>query len=174
MSARAIPLMGILLVVLFLGVVTGTALADMAPPAQPPGSNLEPGSENTQVRMMAERVVIEVQLGSGESLGKALVTADFTVRNLGSEKEGMAARFPISANGYFEQPEVQNLQVQVDGRNVRTRRIQGEDPYNELRDPVLWAEFDVTFPVDQDVEVRITYTVEGSGWAPYVTFNYIL
>jgi hypothetical protein len=36
------------------------ARADIAPPQQPPGSSLGPGQENTQVRMLAERVHIDV------------------------------------------------------------------------------------------------------------------
>lgn len=159
---------------MILFAIPQAALADMAPPANPPGSNLEPGSETTQVRMMAETVVIDVQPGSGDSLGKAQVTANFTMHNLGSEAEGMAARFPISASdGYSNYPEIKNLQVRVDGSNVRTRRIEGEDPLFG-GDQVPWAEFDVNFPPGEDVIVRITYALEGTGYRPFVSFLYFL
>lgn len=150
------------------------ARADVAPPARPPGANPEPGNE-TQVRMVAETVLINVQADApANSLGRALVTADFTMRNLSSKAESMAARFPISASdGRSEYPEISNLQVQVNGKTVPTRRIMGEDPYFGS-DPVPWVEFDVTFPPGQDVNIRVTYTLEGMGEYPFVSFQYIM
>ena len=71
--------------------------ADVAPPYYPPGSNPQPGTEVTQVRMAAETVLIEVQKDiTPESLGRARVTADFTMHNLGTADESMAVRFPIA------------------------------------------------------------------------------
>ncbi|MDZ4159670.1 MAG: hypothetical protein U1B80_07755 [Anaerolineaceae bacterium] len=148
--------------------------ADIAPPASPPGANPEPGSE-TQVRMVAETVLINVLANApANSLGRALVTADFTMRNLGSKAESMAARFPISAyDGFDKYPEISNLRVQVDGKTVPTRRIMGEDPYFGS-DSVPWAEFNVIFPPGQDVNIRVTYTLEGMGEYPFVSFRYIM
>jgi hypothetical protein len=148
--------------------------ADVAPPAQPPGFNPEPGSELTQVRMVAETVLIEVQPGApADSLGQAKVTADFTMRNLGNEAESMAVRFPISvSNGFGSFPEIRDLQIKVDGGNVSTRRILQTDPLFEY-DTVPWAEFDVIFPPSQDVQIRVTYTIDGMGEYPYVAFFYI-
>ena len=152
-----------------------TVHADMAPPAQPPGANPVPGSEGTQVRMLAETVMIDVQLEApSSSLGRAHVTADFTMHNTGSEVETMAARFPISASdGYYNYPELTDLNVKVDGKNVQTRRIQGEDPYYGSGQ-VPWAEFEVTFPPGQDIQVRVSYSVDGSGEYPYIAFTYLL
>ena len=54
-------------------------LADVAPPINPPGSNLQPGSEITQVRMAAETVLIDVKSDTTPgSLGSARITADFS------------------------------------------------------------------------------------------------
>ena len=169
---RYLPLF-IFILLVFLP--TGSVLADMAPPAQPPGTNLLPDDENTQVRMVAETVLIVVQDPVPEnSVGRAQVTADFTMRNLGNSDETMAARFPISANdGYFNYPEIQNLQVEIDGRVVGTRRIESYDPFDEDA-TIPWAEFDVTFPIQQDVEVRVSYTLKGTGEYPYVSFAYLL
>lgn len=148
--------------------------ADVAPPAQPPGFNPEPGTETTQVRMVAETVVIEVQpIASTDSLGQAKVTADFTMRNLGSETEKMAVRFPISvSNGFDSFPELRDLQIKVDGRNVSTRRITQADPLYEYYQ-VPWAEFDVTFPPGQDVQIRVTYATQGTGEYPFAAYYYI-
>jgi hypothetical protein len=150
------------------------AHADAAPPLGPPGANPGPGNEGTQVRMVAETVLIEVlqQMPAGIE-GRARVTADFTMRNLGTQAESMAARFPISCNnGYYEYPEVQDLRVAVDGRSAPTRRIEGPERWGG--EVIPWAEFDVTFPPGQDVQLRITYTLDGSGERSLVSFYYLL
>jgi hypothetical protein len=149
--------------------------ADIAPPEQPPGSNLQPGEEITQVRMLAETVLIDVRAGApAGSLGQARVTADFTMRNLGGSAESMAVRFPIGASdGWFNFNELKDLQVRVDDKSVSARRITGEDPYGSS-DPVAWSEFDVTFPPGEDVQVQVQYTLEASGEYPFVWFKYIL
>jgi len=164
-----------LIILITLLAIPTPAYADIAPPAQPPGVNPEPGDEATQVRMQNETVLLDVQAGpTSDSLGRARVTADFTMRNLGDQAESMAVRFPIGASdGWFNYPEIKDLQVFVDGKAVRPRRIQGEDP--RFRDDLVpWAEFDVTFPPGEDVDIRVTYRLEGSGEYPFVSFEYIL
>lgn len=148
--------------------------ADVAPPANPPGANPAAGSEGTQVRMLAETVVLEIQPGSAAgSLGQAKVTADFIMRNLGSETEHMAVRFPLSAdNGFGGFPEIGNMRIEVNGRSVSTRRVMEADPVWES-ELVPWAAFDVTFPPHQDVQIRVTYILQGSGESPFVAFKYI-
>jgi tetratricopeptide (TPR) repeat protein len=164
----------ILLLLLLLFATPVVALADIAPPAKPPGANLQPGDEATQVRMLAETVLMEVKAGSGDSLGQANVSADFTMRNQGEQAETLRVRFPISANdGFSRYPELKNLQVLVNGRPISTRRILGEDPYYG-GDEVPWAEFQASFPPGVDVPVRVTYTLDGSGYPPFAAFNYIL
>jgi len=163
-----------LMFVLLIGSPTSVR-ADVAPPGHPPGSNLEPGAEITQVRMVAETVLIDVQVSApAKSLGQAKVTADFTMRNLGNEAESMGVRFPISSNNGFGQfPEISGLNVKVDGSIVSTRRIMQEDPVWGS-DPVPWAEFDATFPPNQDVHIQVTYMLEGTGEYPYAAFYYVL
>jgi hypothetical protein len=154
------------------------ALADMAPPANPPGSNLQPGTETTQVRMLAETVLIDVKNDTTpNSLGNAAVTADFTMRNLGSNDESMAARFPISSdNGYGKYPEITNIVIKVNGKQIPYRRTNYPDVRNWDQTAVPWAEFDVTFPVGQDVAVEVSYDLQGSGFPnlPYASYYYIL
>lgn len=165
----------LLIFLILLIAMPSPARADVAPPTNPPGANPEPGRASTQVRMVAETVLIEVQAGApADSLGQARVTADFTMRNLGAEAEAMAVRFPISANdGFFGHPEIQDLAVEVDGRRVLTRPTEGPDPVYGGED-VPWAEFDVTFPPAQDVPIRVSYTLEGTGEVPFIAFYYVL
>src|SRR5512134_2463381 len=125
--------------------------ADVAPPIYPPGSNPQPGAEVTQVRMAAETVVIEVQKDTTpESLGRARVTADFSMHNLGTAEESMAVRFPISSNDRRgEYPEIGNLLITVDGQRVQYRRASYPDIQYWTDENVPWAEFDVSFPAGQ-------------------------
>src|SRR5512143_2229426 len=167
-----------ILVLIFIGALLAfpsDVHADIAPPAQPPGSNLQPGADTTQVRMLAETVLIDVQpTAPDKSLGQAHVTANFTMQNTGQTAESMAARFPIGASDGFSQVnELRDLQIKVNGKSVPTRRITGEDGHNGSS-PVPWAEFDVTFPPGQDVPIEVRYTLEASGEYPFVWFRYIL
>ena len=151
------------------------AKADVAPPVRPPGANLEPGSESTQVRMVAETVTLAILPDSGPNqLGQAKVTADFTMRNLGSETETMAARFPVGASdGRGGIPQITDFGVRVNGDPRPTRTITGEDP-NGWEDSVPWVEFDVSFSPGQDVNIVVTYTIQGTGYYPFSYFTYIL
>lgn len=155
--------------------IPASVQADIAPPQQPPGFNPEPGSEATEVRMVAETVVLEVQASTPQnSLGQAWVTADFTMRNIGAAAESMAVRFPLgSNNGFGEIREIRNLSIEVNGSPVPTRRIMQADPAwgSEL---VPWAEFDVTFPPEQDVNIQVSYLLDGTGEYPFISFHYIL
>ena len=149
--------------------------ADVAPPIYPPGSNPGPGAEVTQVRMAAERVVIDVQRDmTAQSLGRARITADFTMHNLGVADESMAVRFPLGDDdGRGQYQEIGNLQISVNGKQVNYRRA--EDPHLRYTDMTIpWAEFDVTFPAGQDVPIRVVYELRGSGYYPFTAFYYIL
>jgi hypothetical protein len=64
--------LSVLLLILTLLIFAKPARADVAPPAMPPGANLVPGVEVTQVRMLAEQVLIEVKKDVSESLGQRL------------------------------------------------------------------------------------------------------
>jgi hypothetical protein len=149
--------------------------ADVAPPYNPPGSNPQPGAEGTQVRMAAETVVVAVQRDiTPESLGSAHVTADFTMHNLGKADESMAARFPIAASdGRSSYPEITNLLIKVNGKQIQYRRANYPDIRYQMGE-APWAEFDVTFPAGQDVPISVAYDLKGTGYYPYTAFYYIL
>lgn len=167
------------LAIIFLTIVLlalpSAARADVAPPINPPGSNPQPGTESTQVRMVAETVLIDVQKDLDLlSLGSAMITADFSMRNLGNDSESMAVRFPIAAqNGQFEYPEIADLKIYVAGKKIEYRRTSFPDEADPSQ-MVPWAEFDITFPPGQDVPIQVKYQLKGSGYAPYTAFYYIL
>jgi hypothetical protein len=150
--------------------------ADVSPPIFPPGSNPQPGAEVTQVRMVAETVVIAVLNDfDPDSLGHARVTADFTMQNLSTEDERLAVRFPIASDdGRGNYPEIKDLSITVNGNQALYRRVD----YPDINYPddyiVPWAEFDVTFPVGQDISIHVAYDLEGSGYYPFTAFYYVL
>ncbi len=164
-----------LVIVVVALAIPSSVHADIAPPSHPPGSNPQPGGEGTEVRMMAETVLIEVLSNNAvDRLGQAKVTADFTMRNLGSETESMGVRFPISSYGGFgEYPELKDLKVRVEGRAVQTKQIKEEDPLWST-EPIPWAEFNATFLPDQDVQIQVSYLLDGTGYYPFVAYYYIL
>jgi hypothetical protein len=168
-----------LAVILLLCVLTAVpfaARADVAPPFSPPGANLVPGAEITQVRMMAETVVIAVRLNTPGSLPTAEVTADFTMRNLGAQDESMTVRFPMSSNdGRGGYPAINGILVKVNGMEVPTR-IAWYPGTSEFAQKTQWADFDVTFPAESDVAIEVRYDLEGTGYeeSPYPAFYYVL
>src|SRR5512146_2689982 len=103
--------LSIILLICALFALPSSVRADVAPPMNPPGRNLQPGTDTTQVRMVAETVLIDVQNDTTpDSLGSASVTADFTMHNLGTQDESLAVRFPIAANdGRDQYPELTGL-----------------------------------------------------------------
>ena len=167
----------IMIVILILPAIAfpSHASADMAPPYQPPITNLEPGTQITNVRMVAETVSIDVQADTQkDSLGMARITASFIMRNLGDTTEKMAARFPISAdNGRGEYPEITNLVIKINETQTQYSRVDYPDVRWQGKD-VPWAEFDVSFPVDKDIKIEISYTLKGTGYPPFSAFYYIL
>jgi LPXTG-motif cell wall-anchored protein len=178
------------LVLLALLIGPQLALADIAPPEPPVGSALAPEGEVTQVRMLAETVKIEVSSVSDYATGHAGVSADFTMRNLGTEAEQMDVRFPLCFNShalidglYYYYPPVADFRVWVDGKEAGVT-YQDEELYNPKTaadtSVACWAHFPVTFPAGQDVDVRVRYTQQGyAGLAhgiydTYIQYNYIL
>jgi len=166
---KRIPL---LLLTCILLAVPKAVRADVAPPANPPGTNIQPGAETTQVRMAAETVLIDVK--DDGDLGRARITADFTMRNLGTESESMAVRFPMTADdGFGRYPEITDIVIKVNGQRVAYQRASYLDLRYQTQD-VPWAEFNVTFPSGQDVPIQVAYNLNGSGYMPFTSFYYIL
>ena len=153
--------------------------ADIAPPDWPPGANLAPDSENTQVRMVSERVVIDLTKKIPEgNLGEAKVTASFKMLNLGDAIETMFARFPLTflygfSSSSSEYPEIKDVSIAVAGEPVDWRRVELPVVGNESIS-IPWAEFGITFPPGEEVPVEVTYTSRPVGEYPFVAYRYVL
>jgi len=149
-----------------------TALADASPPAQPPGSNIEPGC-GTMVQMVAENVLLWVySLGNDVS-----IIADFAMRNQGTEREVLAVRFPMenpngSGDGWDNHDwQVKNFSVRVDGSQVPFKVV--EESYTGTEVPIPWATFEVEFPPSEDVIISVSYFTELHG-RDFASINYVL
>jgi hypothetical protein len=136
--------------------------ADAAPPPQAAASDVAPG-QGTQVQMISETVVRDIRSepisGSDYTRTVALITADFLMRNLGSQAETMDVRFPMGWPTKEEgapYPIIHNIQIEVDGRQVITREADF--------DSQPWTVWPVTFPPDRDVGLRVTYRTQALEW----------
>ncbi len=157
------------------------ARADIAPPGQPPGSSLAPGSEITQVVMQSEQVILTIQPGPwsgtlsaedenrGVTRDWAVVEAHFLMRNAGPRTESMAVQFPLNAPSFSEVPasEIHDITVRINGRVVETRRIQAAFPASGGAEAVTigWAAFDVDFPPGREVRIDVAYPLRATGYA---------
>lgn len=173
-----------ILIALLLVFPVSSARADVAPPETVPGANLNPGTESTQVRMMAETVTLTVSQNPVEkNRAIAKTEAVFTMRNLGAAEEKMNVRFPLSffngnSDGFGNFPEINAITVKVNGKTVSTRKeiqpfFNSAFSYKE-REQIPWAVFEVTFPPNQDVMLEVAYNVNGFGYYPYEAFKYVL
>lgn len=165
---------------------TNAVLADVAPPDVPPGANLLPGSETTQVQMLSETVLLDVisNPASGAA-GQARTTATFTLRNLGNQTETLAVRFPLTfwngaSDGFFKYPEIRDLRAYINDKSTPTRRVIEPSPYDTWEGRAIpWAVFDVVFPPGTDVILKVVYTADAQGDfassnIKLIAFRYIL
>jgi hypothetical protein len=165
-------------------------LADVAPPEPPSGTDPEPGNEITNVRMVAETVLIEIDADSSLDSGNGKVTATFTMRNLGNTDEQMDVRFPLDqttrwgglCKDFFPQfSPITDLRVKVNDLFVSTKKTYQtitiptvEEPQPTITIP-CWEHFPVLFPVGKDIVIQVTYTTEPYHFADasYI-YSYIL
>lgn len=170
--------LGLVVVLVILGgSVWGTrsAWANVAPPEHASGADPVPDAPSTQVRMLAEQVVLTVA-PDGRSAG---VQGRYRLRNEGTQTETLAVRFPLSyltdeGSSRPPCPEIRDLQVRVDGQPVPWVRQQGPPIAYCHEDGAPWAVFQVAFPPGQEVLVEIAYTQEAWGYEPYWTLSYIV
>lgn len=159
----------------------GKVRADVAPLQLPGGATLDPGDAATKVRMVAETVILEVAPPNPDPYIQAQVDAEFTMRNQGDATEQILVGFPLTCDwcmadetGYPE--EIDDLEIYVNSLQVATR--QEELTFQSASEllSVSWAVFDMTFPPDQDVFIRVSYTAGGWGYTQtgYRTFLYAL
>lgn len=178
----------VVLIVASLFVPLKSVRADMAPPPAPQLGGLQPFQyQKTNVQMVYERVELELQPfvesngNDTRTASRVHVTAYFTMHNNGNAVESMQAIFPLeSFSDCIWQNEVSNsyakysinadtFNVVIDGSPTSVEKLITEHPYKSVvKDPngceqMTWASFNITFPVGQDVVVRVQYEMEPEG-----------
>ncbi len=156
---------------------TPRAAADAAPPPEAAASDIAPG-QGTHVQMVSETVVLDIadrQIVRGSSTVTrtvAVVTGDFTLRNLGDKPETMDVRFPMSfpTAGKYSPLDfgttIDSIQTFVEGAKVPNKRVDYSG--------APWAVWNVTFPRGQDVHLMVKYNALGTDWYSLLDFYYIL
>lgn len=165
-------------IILAFGLAQGITpvLADIAPPQAPPGANPDIGTVLTNVRMMDEKVIIDVQKETDiTEMGTARVWAEFHMENLGNTTEWLMVRFPSSYNdGFSGYPEIGDIMVYVNNVSISTSPLILEGDPENWDDPIKWVEFEVKFPPGEIVEIEVDYTLNGTGEYPFVSYAYLL
>jgi len=176
----------IVLIAIFIFAPVSAVHADMAPPAQPPGSVLAPDKNTTMVQMVSEKVIIQVTKVANLYYQKntfgavnAEVSASFFMQNQGQKNEKMQARFPLSnfsgyGDGSFNYPEIQNFRVWVDQVEKKWMVTETPNLLNKDYAPIKWASFEATFLAGKQVQVDVTYQMQSTGYLPQAHFDYVL
>ncbi|TAH50818.1 MAG: hypothetical protein EYC68_13360 [Chloroflexota bacterium] len=175
MRMRSIVYLGLCAALFFLN--APRANADVAPEPEAAASDISPG-QGTQVQMVSERVVLDVQMQPSVRASQtstatvALVTADFTMRNLGNVDETMDVRFPKSfptSDGFSPSQigaAIEAIETFVNGKSVVNRTVNDKG--------VPWAVWRVDFPAGRDVNLRVQYRTIGVDNYGSVDFYYVL
>jgi len=187
--------LGLVLIIFVLP--TNQAMADVAPPHPPIGSDISPGDEITQVRMESEYVVLSIHSDPDYMWGRADITATFNMLNTGDEDEYLRVRYPLHHNleelevfestddcGVYPGTPVKDLHVWVDDKPVAVdiqyeTTIDYEASNREERDIYMdipcWGHFNVYFPSQQLVTIEVSYHVSGyERGGGGTTFDYLI
>ncbi|HSK89220.1 MAG TPA: hypothetical protein VK880_12720, partial [Anaerolineales bacterium] len=159
--------------------------------------------QDTEVQMMYERVELELQMFHSEDAvdplqNRVVVNAYFVMKNQGTVDENMQAVFPsqsrpfchgnISGDTFTVYDIIQDsFEVSIDGIIVPTSVM--DAPYGDCLD-YPWLAFDINFPVNKDVLVKVSYVMEtwnvdsaqnidyiletGAGWKGNIGRGYII
>jgi hypothetical protein len=141
--------------------------------------------------MIYERVELEVDGSVDSSDGydfqqnRVVVTAYFTMHNNGNAPESMQAIFPLESftncesgvgmgNSYtYYSVNQDSFEVMIDGNIVPIKKVVTAHPHQGC-EHMTWAGFDITFPVDEDVVIRVNYVMESLGVDDMQNIEYIL
>ena len=165
-----------------------SAHADMAPEPEVELGGLQPPQfKPTEVAMLYERVEMELGMFYDETAinpiqNRVTVNAYFVMQNQGTVDESMKAVFPSqsaphchgagSGNTFTVYDiEQDTFQVVVDGVTIPTFEL--EAPYADCSD-YPWLAFDVTFPVNKEILVKISYSMKTWNVDFAQNINYIL
>lgn len=185
----------VVLACILLALLPAPVRADVAPPPIPLVGGVGPFEyQDTNVQMVSERVEMELTPQPAEdeeihfSIHLVEVNAWFVMRNTGSQDETMQVVFPLADMNCYKYPQDLNLapsytyaffsdngfQAFVNGVSADVSTITTPLPCHPDDSELNWAAFDVTFPVGQDVLIRVTYLIEQRGNEEVLNVGYTL
>ncbi len=183
---RHLLIVGILLACL---IRPAPAMADVGTVWTAQGTDISPGEEPTQVQMVSEAVTLSVepQVAPDDQSSARLdelmvvhVEAVFHMINRGAEAESLDVWFPLTTGLGTHHLSVadplaqaENFQAWVNGESVPVTEAPGRDLLG-VRDSVPWATWSVTFPPEQEGQLRVTYDVHPIEWGGWAVVHYIL
>lgn len=164
--------------------------ADIAPPPAPGLGGLRPFTyQSTEVQLVYERVELTLHTlippnDYGWVQEQIDATAWFVLHNTGGKDEEMKAAFPLGnlnrcvtharetpGNWGLQEAYIipESFKVSKDGAALETQitEIAGIDC-------VGWATFDVHFPVNKDVLIKVDYSMQTNGRGRDLLFQYVL
>jgi hypothetical protein len=193
-----------LLLLMSIFIPSGPAYADIAPEPEVELGGLQPPQfKPTEVAMLYERVEMELGMFQDDTerhdvQNRVMVNAYFVMQNQGKVDEAMQAVFPSqsapicrgnhhgdSFTAYYILED--SFEVTINGMPVPTSTLNA--PYADCED-YPWLAFDVTFPVNQEVLIKVSYVMEtwnvdfaqnidyiletGAGWKGNIGRGYII
>jgi len=188
LSIKAFSVLGTLVLFISLFIPAHPVRADVAPPPAPGLGGLQPFRyQATEVQMIYERVEMTLNPLSDEGENiiqeKVDVTAWFVLHNTSSQDEEMEAAFPLdSLNACYQNNDVpgsmgigssfidpSTFKIASDGMELhtQTKEIEGINC-------VSWATFDIKFPANKDVLVRVDYSMKTEGVGHNLILEYVL
>jgi len=188
MKMRNAKILFIVSIVMSLFISSQPVLADMAPEPEVELGGLQPPQfKPIEVAMLYERVEMELGMYSDETAlqpiqNRVTVTAYFVMQNQGAVDESMKAVFPTESMAIcrgvmqgdsftYYSIRQDSFQVSIDGTNVSTTSL--EAPYGNCEN-YPWLAFDVTFPVNKEVLVKVSYVMETQSVDSAQNIDYIL
>jgi hypothetical protein len=180
----------------------GSVQADFAPPPDITSiGGIGPFYQSTEVQMVYERVEMELQVdqnqtSSGTLTNQILVKGWFVMHNQGSRDETMQVVFPLITNldvcVYPDSPatlfsssdsyqiDSSSFKVSVNGVVEPTTEMSTDNPDKAKMPPacqdnqINWAAMNVTFPVNKDILLGVSYMMTSSTSKDIEKVQYIL
>lgn len=153
----------LLIALLLLLTFAFTCLGNSAP-AAPVGPHVQP-LDSTTVRLAEERIAIHLSRDTRwDPYFSRNAVADFRIwfRFEPQADEQMTVGFPLFVYDHEERiwgGRIENLRVEVDGREVAVAIHEPDRKLDSEADPASWALFPVTFHAGQPLEMVVSYTM---------------
>ena len=191
-SMRFISIYALLLSITVILHPEARAYADVAPPPLPTIGGPTPFEyQSTNVQMLYERVELEVmETEESDTSHKIVVSAWFVLRNQGAEVELMDVAFPLDSLRRCQSSSpiddlapysdyvipIESFRAYANSKplEISVRKVPFPADQSCYQLDSSWASFPVTFPVNEDVLLKVEYELQMAYADSIQTVEYIL